>query len=115
MRLVQTLLPGFKGWQGAVLRALYFAPDHELLESDIADVTMIVDREIEHQLGVLEQDGFITRSNPREERPAFIKLTPDGVAISEKLLPARARLMTELCRSFTDDEKVLLNSLLERL
>jgi DNA-binding MarR family transcriptional regulator len=115
-RLVSSLLPGFKGWQGAILRALYVSDERRLTLEALLGETMVSDSEIHRQLDVLVEDGLVAVApDAAESGSTSAVLTTEGAAICAALLPARARFMTELSSTLHNDEKILLNDWLERL
>jgi DNA-binding MarR family transcriptional regulator len=115
-RVHGAILPGARGWLVAILRALYMSPHQSLSHAEISNETRVPAANVTYQVDVLEKDGYVVRvPHPTDRRITLVELTPEGEALCKKLLPARARFITELGKDFTDAEKATFNRLLDRL
>lgn len=115
-RMHSSILSGHKAWSVAVLRALYLTPGQRLSHAEIGNETRVPPANVTYQVDVLERDGLVVRvPHASDRRITMVELTPLGESFCDKLLPARAELITELGSEFTEDEKVLFNQFLERL
>jgi DNA-binding MarR family transcriptional regulator len=73
-----------------------------------ANLTGIIDR--------LEQKGLIRRSaRPGDRRATVIELTPEGVALQERVAASYSEFVRAALRTFSRDEKRTLRHLLEKL
>jgi len=105
-----------KDWPFGILRALYISPRHQLSHADISNETRIPPANLTYQIASLERAGYIVRSpHPSDRRITLVQLTEKGTDVSDRLMPARARFISNLGKLFTTEEKETLNRLLERL
>jgi DNA-binding MarR family transcriptional regulator len=74
--------------------------------------TLVEASKVVEQVASIEADGLVRRQHSSEG--IVVALTTEGMNICEVLLPARARLMSDLGGPFSTNEKRLLNSLLDR-
>ena len=115
-RVHNSILPGTRGWLVAILRALYVSPGHQLSHAEISNETQVPPANVTYQVDVLQGDGYVIRiPHESDRRITLVELTAKGKAVCERMLPARARFITDLGKVFTDEEKRLFNGLLERL
>lgn len=111
-----SILPGARGWLVAVLRALYVSPGRRLSHAEIGSETRVPAANVTYQVDVLEAGGYVARvPHESDRRITLVELTPKGEELCEKIIPARARFITDLGQTFTEEEKKTLNDLLERL
>lgn len=109
-------LPSAKPWLARVLRALYMATEQRLSHAEIARETGVPPANVTYQIDALRDEGYVRRvPHPNDRRITLVELTPKGETLCNVIIPAWARFMTELGKAFTEDEKKLLNGLLERL
>jgi MarR family 2-MHQ and catechol resistance regulon transcriptional repressor len=100
----------------AVLRALYFAPGHRLTQFEIGNDAKVTSTHVTYLIDSLEEDGLAVRSpHPSDRRMVHVELTPAGLELCQRLVPAMAEFIGEISAGLTLEEKVLLNQLLERL
>jgi MarR family transcriptional regulator, 2-MHQ and catechol-resistance regulon repressor len=100
----------------AVLRALYFAPGHRLTQFEIGNDAKVTSTHVTYLIDSLEEDGLAERSpHPSDRRMVHVELTPDGLELCQRLVPAMAEFIGEISAGLSSEEKVLLNRLLERL
>ena len=115
-RLFQSL--GLERTMGryAVLRILYFAPTGRMAQYEIGNDINVTSQNVTYLVDGLEKEGLVRRvPDPNDRRSTFIELTPEGTSVCDRLIPAMADFMRNMGRSFSDEEKVLFNSFLERL
>jgi DNA-binding MarR family transcriptional regulator len=109
-------MPGGKGRSVAMLRALYLSPDGRLSHAEIGDQTRVPPANVTYHVDVLQQGGYVRRvPHGSDRRVTLVELTPEGRAICEQVIPARAHLITDLGAGFTEEEKILFNDFLLRL
>jgi DNA-binding MarR family transcriptional regulator len=100
------ILPNTKGWVVAILRALYFSPNHHMSHVEISNATRVTAANLTYQVDALEKEGFVARfPHPTNRRVTLIELTPKGETICQKLVPAFGRFVSELGQTFSSDEK----------
>lgn len=100
--------------QYAVLNCLwnndYLAPSQisQELSMDSSSITGLLDR--------MENKGLVKRVPHAEDRRALhVMLTPLGKSLKKVVIPLISEAHSEVLSSFSDDEQVLLISLLQRL
>jgi MarR family 2-MHQ and catechol resistance regulon transcriptional repressor len=100
----------------AVLRALYFASGHRLTQFEIATDVKVTSTHVTYLIDSLEEDGLAARSpHERDRRMIHVELTPAGIELCQKLVPAMAEFMSETTNGLTAEEKAMLNRLLAKL
>lgn len=100
----------------SLLRALYFAPDHMLPQSQIAREMGTSQPNVTQLLHVLEKDGLVERIVfPTNRRVTIARLTPEGEEKCAVLVPGMVRFMEHTVSALTDEEKAQLNYLLGRV
>jgi DNA-binding MarR family transcriptional regulator len=105
-----------KGGRFAVLRALYFAPGHRLTQFEIGNDAKVTSTHVTYLIDSLEEDGLAARSpHPSDRRMVHVELTEAGMELCQRLVPAMAEFIGEISAGLSQDEKVLLNRLLEQL
>jgi MarR family 2-MHQ and catechol resistance regulon transcriptional repressor len=76
--------------------------------SDISTVNGIVNR--------LEKQGYVKRERcTADRRVVYIKLTPEGMALRQKVMPIHRRHIEERYAVLSDDELATLQELLKKL
>lgn len=105
---------GGKGSQQRILAILYrydVMPQRKLM-----DIVGIQSGSMSEILGKLEEQGLLVREkNPQDKRNIDIRLTPKGMAEAEKVFRERAELERYLFETLTEDEKLQLLALLEKV
>ena len=100
----------------AVLRALYFAPGHRLTQFEIGNDAKVTSTHVTYLIDSLQEDGLAVRSpHPSDRRMMHVELTHEGLELCERLVPAMAEFIGEISSDLTQEEKVVLNRLLEKL
>jgi DNA-binding MarR family transcriptional regulator len=115
-RVHEPALPRTKPWLARVLRALYMAPDHRMSHAGIAKETGVPPANVTYQIDALRDEGYVQRvPHQTDRRITLVELTDQGRTLCETIIPAWTRFMTDIGAAFSEDEKQLLNQLLERL
>lgn len=98
-----------------VLRALFFAPHHEMPQHEIGRTLGVARMTVSKRVDALEAAGFVgRRTNPDDRRVTLVRLTPSGEQFTQRLLPVVGDFMTHLWAGFSIQEKELLRELLRR-
>lgn len=72
----------------AMLANLAAAPDRSLTMGELARLTATSPSRLTHAVAVLEQRGWVTRTDcPRDRRSQFAVLTDEGQALLERIAP----------------------------
>ena len=99
-----------------VLRVLYFSPKGRMNQNEISNEMQVTSANISYVLEGLERDGLVDRTpHETDRRVTWVQLTADGEKVFRELAPAMTALLGNLGSGFTDDEKVLFATFLERL
>jgi DNA-binding MarR family transcriptional regulator len=115
-RLFQSL--GLERTMGryTVLRILYFAPAHRMTPLEIGGDINVTSSNVTYLVDGLEKEGMVRRvPDTVDRRSTFIELTAEGLVVCDRLVPAMADFMKKMGRDFSEAEKKLYNSFLERL
>ena len=97
-----------------ILRILYFAHGPKTQNGLRAELG-VTSPNVTYLIDGLERDGHVVRTaHPTDRRTTFVELTPQGEELAAKLVPAMVDFMATVCRDFTDEEKQLLNNLLDK-
>jgi DNA-binding MarR family transcriptional regulator len=98
-----------------LLRILYFARGDPLTQVEITNLMKVTSPNITYLIGVLEKDGLVERrTDPQDRRASLVELTPAGVALAERQVPAMAEFMTRMSEGFSEEEKAQFYDYLER-
>jgi DNA-binding MarR family transcriptional regulator len=104
------------GTRLTILRTLYFAPERQMSLSAIAKTTGTNLSVVGNLVDALSQGGLVERMGSKADRRVSIAhLTPAGEEAFLKVLPAMSARMIESCSKYTEEERQLLLSLLQRL
>jgi DNA-binding MarR family transcriptional regulator len=99
-----------------VLRTLYFVPDQRMSMSAISKATGISPTMVTNLVDGLARGGLVERAGSSEDRRvSLVHLTPAGEEAFRRILPVMSARMQDACKNFTDEEKALLLSLLQKL
>jgi DNA-binding MarR family transcriptional regulator len=99
-----------------VLRTLYFAEGNRMPQNVIGREMGVSKTNITNLIDGLERDALVVRiTNPADRRVTYAQLTPAGLDLCRELLPAMTRWMSEVCRDFSPEERVLFKSFLSRI
>ncbi len=87
-----------------------------LSQKELADRIVKDQPNLTRILDKLEQKGLIRRADNANDRRAFlIYLTPEGESLMEKLIPLAVEVSIEALQGLTQEESLLLKSLLDRV
>ena len=100
----------------SLLRAIYFAPDRMLPQSQIAREMGTSQPNVTQLLHALEKDGLVERLIfPENRRVTFARLMPEGVALCDLVVPDMVRFIESTVCDLTTDEQVELQRLLAKV
>lgn len=100
----------------SLLRAIYFAPERMLPQSQLAREMGTSQPNVTQLLHALERDGLVERViYPANRRVTFARLMPEGVALCEVLVPDMVRFMQSSMQGLTTDELAELHRLLAKV
>ena len=107
---------GINGARYSLLRALYFAKDKRLQQSEVARVMNVTSPNVTQLIDALEKDGLVERVvNESDRRVTYAELTPEGDAKCAEIVPAMAQFMKQTCDALSTEEKAQLVRLLTKL
>ncbi|HWO72984.1 MAG TPA: MarR family transcriptional regulator [Dehalococcoidia bacterium] len=99
-----------------ILRMLYQQDNRRLYMSDFAHRLQVSPTNITKLVDGLVADGLVARGgDPVDKRKRWAELTPKGVEMVEKALPAVAEHVNSLLSCLTEEEKQVLVHLLAKL
>jgi DNA-binding MarR family transcriptional regulator len=100
----------------SLLRALYFAPDRMLPQSEIAWEMGTSQPNVTQLLHALEKQGLVERIIfPANRRVTYARLKPDGVALCDKLVPDMIEFMRQSVEGLAPEELEALHTLLAKV
>jgi DNA-binding MarR family transcriptional regulator len=99
-----------------VVRAVFLAEAGRLSLSEIAKRIGVTTTNVTNLIDGLERDGWVERqANPADRRMTYVQLTDMGKERCSQLIPATARLTSDLFDVLTEDEKQQLITILGKL
>ncbi len=100
----------------AVLRVLYLSPAGRLSQNEISNQTQVTPANVSYVVEGLEKDGLVTRTpHETDRRSTWAQLTPEGQRVFSELAPAMTAHLSSLGAGFSEEEKRLFSSLLQRM
>jgi MarR family 2-MHQ and catechol resistance regulon transcriptional repressor len=97
------------------LRSLYFARSRRLTLNEISNEMMVSGANITYLIDQLEKEGLVARvPYPMDRRVTHVELTHAGIEACETLIPAMADFMERMTKGFSEPEKLLFATFLER-
>jgi DNA-binding MarR family transcriptional regulator len=97
-----------------ILRNLEFA-DGQLPQSELSRQMDVTSGNLSRLLDGLETEGLVVRvPNQQDRRFSYIRLTPAGHALCERLLPTVGQMASQMLDGFSADEKHVFLALLIR-
>lgn len=100
----------------SLLRALYFAPERKLPQNQVAREMGTSPPNVTQLLDALERDGLVERViNKENRRITYARLTDEGIAKCDVLVPAMVSFMEKSMAGLSNDEKQQLRILLLKL
>jgi DNA-binding MarR family transcriptional regulator len=107
---------GITGAQFGVLRCLADAGPRGLMLSDLSRRLMVTCGNITGVVDRLEQAGYIRRERqPADRRIVLARLTPEGRALFDELMPAYLELVSRLVGHLTPEEQESLTGCARKL
>jgi MarR family transcriptional repressor of emrRAB len=98
-----------------LLRILYFAEGEHLTQNELSNRMKVTSANITYLIDVLEKEGLVARSaDAADRRVSHVELTPAGVEVCKKQVPAMADFMGQMSQGLTEGEKALFYEFLER-
>jgi DNA-binding MarR family transcriptional regulator len=115
-RYLATLQDGITSPRYSTLRLLYFAPNNQLAQGEIASELRTTPGNITQLVDGLQSEGLVERiPSPTSRRVTLARLTPKGVETAQRLVPEMLKLMESISAELSHDEKVQLKGLLVKL
>ncbi|HEU0075493.1 MAG TPA: MarR family transcriptional regulator [Dehalococcoidia bacterium] len=100
----------------AIMRTLYCTPEKRMALSKLSKAAGISPTMATNLVGALAKTGLVRRvGSESDRRVSFAELTPEGEETFLRVLPVMSERMTASCATFSQEEKELLLSLLQRL
>lgn len=100
----------------SLLRAIFFAPDRMLPQSQIAREMGTSQPNVTQLLHALEKEGLVERVIfPENRRVTFARLKPEGTALCESLVPDMVRFMQQSMDGLSTEELAQLHKLLAKV
>lgn len=105
---------GLTHTQWSTLGILYHFPG--LTNADLETILHIERPSVTSLINGMERKGWVTRkANPKDARSKLIYLTENGKALAESTMHFGRLVDQKVLRGFTEEEKLLLRKLLEKL
>jgi DNA-binding MarR family transcriptional regulator len=100
----------------SLLRAIYFAPDRMLPQSQIAREMGTSQPNVTQLLHALEKDGLVERLIfPENRRVTYARLRPEGIALCDVVVPDMVQFIESSMQVLTRQEQVELHRLLGKV
>jgi DNA-binding MarR family transcriptional regulator len=100
----------------SLLRAIYFAPDRMLPQSQIAREMGTSQPNVTQLLHALEKDGLVERVIfPENRRITFARLKPEAIALCDVVVPDMVRFMQSSMQGLSTEELAELHRLLAKV
>jgi DNA-binding MarR family transcriptional regulator len=100
----------------ALVRLLYFSPEHRLTQVEVAKEMQVTSANVTFLVDGLEKEKLVRRvPSATDRRTVYVELTDAGLVFAERIVPSMARFMARQLAGFSDAEKRQLAELLERL
>lgn len=102
--------------QADIIFFLAYQENHKMNQRDIERGLSLSNPTVSGLLKRLETKGFIKRmSDPNDSRSRIIQLTPEVYEIMDNIYENISRIEKKLLEGFTEQEKIIINSLLKRV
>jgi DNA-binding MarR family transcriptional regulator len=87
-----------------------------MTQFEIGNDAKVTSAHVTYLIDSLEEDGLAVRSpHPTDRRMMHVELSPQGIELCDRLVPAMARFMSDVVSDLTQEEKVVMNRLLARV
>ena len=109
---------GFTGFihSTLVLRILRFAGDERKTLNDLRAKLGVTSGTLRALVDGLEREALVARvPHPTDRRAIILELTEKGRTVADSVVASIQRFFEMMFRNFTEDEKKLLNDLLDKL
>ena len=104
------------GWHDVLATLRRFGPPYRLRASDFTGLLMLTSSGTTKRLDKLEQAGLIAREpDPRDRRGVLITLTPAGLEVIDRLMPAHLANEHRIIGALSEAEQRRLADLLRKL
>ncbi|WP_422375853.1 MarR family winged helix-turn-helix transcriptional regulator [Roseibium sp.] len=88
----------------------------EMTARDVSQATSMHKTKVSRAVAALEKQDLIQRvKNPEDQREQTLKLSKEGIAVYEDIVPRALAYSRQLEDALTDDQKALLDDLFARL
>ena len=99
-----------------VLRTLFHDPDQCLTPAELAGRVYLTRASMTSALDGLERIGYVRRApHPVDRRMISVHLTPEGIALMERILPTHYREMLDVFGGLTKADRTVLLKLYKKL
>ena len=100
----------------SLLRALYFAEERKLSQSDLARELAVTSPNVTQLIDALESEGYVERVvSETDRRVTFARLTQSGEQRCAEIVPAMAAFMEHSVEALTAEELQQLATLLQKV
>ena len=100
----------------SLLRALYFAEEQKLSQSDLARELAVTSPNVTQLIDALESEGYVERVvSETDRRVTFARLTRTGEERCAELVPAMAAFIEQTVEALTTEELQQLTTLLQKV
>lgn len=98
-------------------RVLAMLGEHEVMTArDVSLATSMHKTKVSRAVAALEKRNMIQRdTNPEDQREQTLRLSPEGIAVYEDIVPRALAYSRELEDALTEDQKAVLDDLFARL
>lgn len=101
-RTMSDVSPRFSPARYNAMRDLFLSPGHRLTQLDLQRGAKVTSGTITRLIDGMEQDGLVRRLPSSEDRRvSIVELTEEGLALSERLIPAVARYSVDVCKGMS--------------
>jgi DNA-binding MarR family transcriptional regulator len=105
-KLISAMGQGRTAGRFTVLRVLFLTSGNCLTQNDLSKRLMITAATVTYLIDGLAREGLVERrAHEQDRRTIEAVLTPKGLKVCHRLIPAMARLAETFCRGFSEDEK----------
>jgi len=100
----------------SVLKTLFLSERPNIGQGELSKILGVTGPNISYLLDSLEEEGLVLRTPAvNDKRFTEVALTDGGRELCKRLVPTAVQFSTDLLAGFSEDEKQLVNTLLERI
>jgi len=100
----------------SVLKTLFLSERPNIGQGELSKILGVTGPNISYLLDSLEEEGLVLRTPAvNDKRFTEVALTEGGRELCERLVPTAVQFSTDLLAGFSEDEKQIVNTLLERI